>query len=239
MPQPRPSASKAPPKPKVTGPAAGAPPPGEVAHLEILAVNKAGLFLAHPPGQDLFLPWKDVKHEQRRQLKEGRKLLVFLTTDATGQAMASTRLGDFLCDEAEGFQEGDRVDLVIEDPTDIGIRVVVNHRYWGMIHHSDLFCTPVRGDVGEGYVKALRADHKLNISLSAPGYAKVDAITQEVLDALQRHGGFLAVNDKSDPEAIYALFGISKRVFKQTLGALYKSQRILIEANGIRLLDKP
>jgi len=208
---------------------------GDVASLKVVAVNKAGALLAWGLPHDLFLPWKEVKHEQRRLIKEGKKALVILFEDEDGRLAASTRLDDFLSDEAEEFQEGDKVSLVVGDPTDLGVRVVVNHRYWGMVHTSDIFGKLTRGETREGYIKALREDHKLNISLSAPGYAKVDAIAQGMLDVLKRRGGFLPVTDKSQPEAIYALFGISKKVFKQTLGALYKSRQIVIEAEGIRL----
>lgn len=209
---------------------------GEVAHLKILALNPAGALLAWGQPQDLLLPWKEVKHEQKHLIKEGKKVLVCLFTDEADRVVASTRLGEFLIDEAEGFQEGDRVDLVIEDPTDLGVRVVVNHRYWGMVHTSDIFAKLTRGERLTGYIKALRPDHKLNIALSAPGYAKVDAIAQGVLDVLKHRGGFLPVTDKSQPEAIYALFGISKKVFKQTLGALYKNRRIQMDADGIRIV---
>ncbi len=209
---------------------------GDVASLKIVAVNKAGAFLAWGPPQNLFLPWKEVKLEQKRLIREGQRILVILFMDEDGRMAASTRLEDFLSDEAEGFQEGDKVDLVIGDSTDLGVRVVVNHRYWGMVHNSDIFSKLTRGDTRTGYIKALRADQKLNIALSAPGYAKVDAIAQGVLDALKRGGGFLPMTDKSKPEEIYALFGISKKVFKQTLGALYKSRQIVLEAEGIRLV---
>jgi predicted RNA-binding protein (virulence factor B family) len=214
--------------------------PGEVAHLKVVAVNPAGAFLACGRPQDLFLPWKEVKHDQRHLMKVGRKLLVAVFTEEGGQLAASTRLDEFLSDEAEGFQAGDKVSLVIGDRTDLGVRVVVNHRYWGMVHDSDIFTKLTRGDTREGYIKALREDHKLNIALSAPGYAKVDDIAQGILDVLKHRGGFLPVTDKSQPEAIYALFGISKKVFKQTLGALYKSRRIVIAADGIRSVrDEP
>jgi hypothetical protein len=119
------------------------------------------------------------------------------------------------------------------------VRVIVNHRYWGMVHDSDLFGPVSRGETREGWVKAPRADRKLSLSLSAPGYAKVDAVAQALLDTLTRRGGFLPVTDKSAPEQIYALFGISKKVFKQTLGALYKARRIAMDADGIRLLKTP
>jgi hypothetical protein len=163
-------------------------------------------------------------------------VLVFLFADAAGHLAASTRLADFLVDEAEDLREGDQVTLVIGDRTDLGVRVIVNHRYWGMVHDSDLFGPVSRGETKAGWVKAPRADLKLSLALSAPGYAKVDAVAQALLDTLKRRGGFLPVTDKSAPEQIYTLFGISKKVFKQTLGALYKARRISIDADGIRLL---
>jgi hypothetical protein len=209
---------------------------GDVAHLKVVAVNHAGAFLAWGLPKDLLLPWKEVKHEQRQRIKVGQKVMVVLFTDGEGRMAASARVADFLSDEAEGFQEGDRVTLMIGDRTDLGVRVIVNHRYWGMVHSSDIFGKLTRGDTREGYVKALREDRKLNISLTAPGYAKIDAIAQGVLDVLKRRGGFLPVTDKSRPEEIAALFGISKKVFKQTLGALYKSRRVTLAADGIRLV---
>jgi predicted RNA-binding protein (virulence factor B family) len=210
---------------------------GEVAFLKVVSVNPAGAYLNWGLPKDLFMPWKEVRHEQRRLVKPGNKVLVYLFSDEVGHMAASTRLSDFLGDAAEGFQEGERVSLVIGDRTDLGVRVIVNHRYWGMVHDSDLFSQVSRGETREGYVKAPRADLKLSISLSAPGYAKVDAVAQALLDTLTRHGGFMAVTDKSAPEKIHALFGISKKVFKQTLGALYKQRRITIEAEGIRTVS--
>ncbi|HNX94965.1 MAG TPA: S1-like domain-containing RNA-binding protein [Holophaga sp.] len=212
---------------------------GEVANLKIVSTNRAGALLAWGLPSDLFLPWKEVKHELRSRIQEGQKVLVMLFADDDGWITASTRLNDFLSDEAEGFQEGDKVSLVIGDRTDIGVRVIVNHRFWGLIHESDIFGRLTRGEMRDGYIKALRMDHKLNIALTPPGYAKVDALSQRVLDALKRHGGFLPVTDKSTPEAIAERFGISKKAFKQTIGSLYKARRITIEAEGIRLAETP
>ncbi len=211
---------------------------GVVAHLKIAGVNREGASLVWGLPKHLPLPWTEVKVEQKVQIREGQRVLVIVFLDEAGQLIASTRLEEFLSDEAEEFQEGDKVSLVIADRTDIGVRVVVNNRYWGMVHDNDIFGELPRGECREGYIKALRADHKLNISLSPPGYAKIDAVAQNLLDVLKKRGGFLPVTDKSQPEAIYALFGISKKVFKQTLGALYKARRILIEADGIRMVDE-
>ncbi len=209
---------------------------GEVAQLKIATVNKTGAFLAWGLPQNLFLPWKEVKPEQKPLIQEGQPILVVLFLNEEGRVTASTRLEEFLGDETEEFKEGDKVSLVIADRTDLGVRVVVNHRYWGMVHASDIFSRVNRGETRDGYIKALRADHKLNVALSSPGYAKVDAIAQGVLTVLKRQGGFIPVTDKSRPEDIYTLFGISKKVFKQTLGALYKSRRIVLEEGGIRLV---
>jgi len=209
---------------------------GEVAHLKVVSVNPAGAYLDWGLPKHLFLPWKEARHEQRRLVKPDHKVLVFLFMDEQGRMAASMRLTDFLVDEAEGFREGDKVSLVIGDRTDLGVRVIVNHRYWGMVHEGDIFGRLSRGEVRDGWVKALRPDLKLSLSLSPPGYAKVDAATQDLLDALKRHGGFLALTDKSEPDQIYALLGMSKKVFKQTLGALYKARRISLENQGIRLL---
>jgi len=210
---------------------------GEVAYLKIVGGNREGAMLAWGPPQNLFMPWNEVKPEQKPQIQAGQKVLVILCADKDGRIIASTRLESHLSDEADEFAEGDKVSLVIADPTDIGVRVVVNHRYWGMVHQSDIFGTLSKGEVRDGYIKTLRVDRKLNIALQAPGFAKVDAISQKVLDLLKRRNGFLPLTDKSSPEDIYAQLGVSKKAFKQTIGTLYKGRRITIEADGIRLLE--
>lgn len=211
---------------------------GEVAYLKIVAVKDAGAFLDWGLPKDLLLPWREVRRDQKHLVVEGKKILVMLIQDEDGREAASARLNDFLTDEADGFWPGEKVSLLVADPTDLGMRVVVNHRHWGLIHQNEIFGTLRRGETREGYIKALRPDHKLNISLTAPGFAKADAISQDILQALERRGGFLAVTDKSDPQAIYDLFRVSKKAFKQALGTLYKNRQITIEDDGIRLARK-
>ena len=208
----------------------------EAACLKIVSVSDVGAFLDWGLPKDLLLPWSEVKWEQKRLVTVGRKILVCVFQAEDGRIAASARLDDFLEDEADGFQEGDRVSVLIADRTDLGLRVIVNHRYWGLVHSNEVFGTVPRGRRQDGYVKALRPDRRLNIALSAPGYAKVDTAAADLLQVLKRHGGAMAVSDKTPPEQIYALFGISKKVFKQTLGALYRDRRIAMDAAGIRLL---
>ena len=206
----------------------------EVACLKIVSVNDAGAFLHWGLPKDLLLPWNEVKREQKRLVVEGRKLVVCVFLAEDGRIAASSKLDDFLQDEAEGLKEGDEVTLMVADRTELGVRVIVNHRYWGLVHHNEVFATLHRGLVLTGYVKALRPDKKLSLSLSKPGYDKIDTVAQNMLAVLEKKGGFLAVTDKTAPDQIYTLFGISKKVFKQTLGALYKSGKITLEPTGIR-----
>ena len=211
----------------------------EAAYLKIVSVNDAGAFLNWGLPKDLLLPWSEVKREQKRLVVAGRSILVCVFQAEDGRIAASARLDDFLVDEADEFKEGDRVSLLIADRTDLGLRVIVNHRYWGVVHRNEVFGNVPRGRRQDGYVKALRPDRKLNITLSAPGYAKVDAAAQGILQVLRTHGGSMAVSDKTAPEEIHALFGVSKKVFKQTLGALYKARRILIDEAGIHAVKAP
>lgn len=208
---------------------------GDVAYLRIVSVKDAGAFLAWGQPKDLLLPWSEVKFEQKRRIVEGRKIMVCVFEAEDGRVAASARLDDFLRDEAEGYRAGDKVTVVVDEPTDLGLRVIVDNRFWGLVHASDLFGTLPRGHRQEGYVKTPRADGKLDIALSAPGYAKVESAAEKVLAVLARKGGSMKVGDKTPPEEIYALFGISKKVFKQTLGALYKSRRITLDDAGVHL----
>jgi len=210
---------------------------GDVAYLRIVSVKDAGAFLAWGQPKDLLLPWSEVKFEQKRRIAEGRRIMVCVFEAEDGRVAASARLDDFLRDEAEGYRAGDKVTVLVDEPTDLGLRVIVDHRYYGLVHKSDLFGSLPRGHRQDGWVKALRADGKLDIALSAPGYAKVESAAEKVLAVLARKGGHLKVGDRTPPEEIYALFGISKKVFKQTLGALYKGRKITMDDAGIHLAE--
>ena len=211
---------------------------GEVAYLKIVAVKDAGAFLDWGVPKDLLLPCPEVKREQKHLIVEGKRILVMVFQDEDGRVAASARLDEFLADEADDYSPGEKVTVLVADPTDIGMRVIVNHRHWGLVHNNEIFGTLNRGETREGYIKALRPDRRLNISLMAPGYAKVDAVSQGILKVLTSRGGFLAVTDKSDPETIYALFGVSKKAFKQALGTLYKNRQIELGEDGIRIPRK-
>jgi predicted RNA-binding protein (virulence factor B family) len=212
---------------------------GQVACLKIVRVNDAGAFLAWGLTKDLLLPWNEVPRGQKHSVAEGRWIVVAVFLAEDGRIAASARLDDFIKDEAEGLAQGDRVELLVAATSDLGLRVIVNHRYWGLVHRNEVFGARSRGQVLEGYVKMLRADGKLDIALGQPGRARIGTAAEAVLRALQKAGGYLEVTDKTSPEEIYSRFGVSKKTFKQTIGALYKSGEITLEVAGIRSVPKP
>lgn len=211
---------------------------GQVAWLRIVAENDAGFFLDWGLPKDLLLPRNEIPRELQNTLAPEKSVLVMVFQDRSGRLAASARLDDFIAREAGGFNEGEQVRVIIADRTDLGVRVVVNDRYWGLVHNNEIFGPLKTGEQREGWVKSLRSDRRLNISLTAPGPGKIDSVAQGILDRITANGGFMAVTDKSPPEAIYKLFGVSKKVFKQAIGSLYKHRLIVIEDAGLRLCRK-
>lgn len=210
---------------------------GQVAFLEIADLNDSGIFLKWGLPKDLLLPWNEVPREQKATLEPGRRVLVMIFADARERIAASARLADFLQPTSQAFTEGEKVRVLIGDRTDLGYRVIINHRVWGLLHTADIFGAVKKGEVRAAWIKALRADHKLSVSLAAAGHAaKVDSVGQGILDRLKKEGGFMAVGDKTAPEVIYRLFGVSKKAFKQAIGTLYKQRLIVLEDGGIRLV---
>ncbi|WP_108446155.1 CvfB family protein [Halomonas denitrificans] len=204
---------------------------GEVVYLEVVTVNETGAFLDWGHPRDLLLPFG----EQRFRPSVGRRVLVMIYEDQQGRPVASQRLDRFLADEAEGLAAGDEVALVIADQTDLGYKVVVDQRFWGLLYRDDVNRPLRRGQRLTGYVKRVRDDGRLDLSLLPPGPARLDVVGERVLKALRESGGYLPLGDKSDAGEIKARLGVSKNAFKQAIGRLYKQRRILLEPGGIRL----
>jgi len=135
-----------------------------------------------------------------------------------------------------GFQEGLSVGLVIGDRTDLGYKAVINDSQWGMLYHNEVFQPLRKGQRIKGFIKKLREDGKIDLCLQKPGHEKVDEVSEKIIDKLKTAGGFVSVTDKSPPEIIYGLFGVSKKTYKKAIGALYRKRRIVIENDGIKLL---
>nr|WP_298250108.1 S1-like domain-containing RNA-binding protein [uncultured Halomonas sp.] len=205
---------------------------GEVAYLEVVTVNDTGAFLDWGQPSDLLLPFG----EQRFRPSVGKRVLVRIYEDQQGRPVASQKLERFVADEAEGLAAGDEVILVVAEQTDLGLKAVVNHRFWGLLYRDDLTRPLRRGQRLTGYVKRFREDGRLDLSLLPPGAARLDVVGETVLKALRESGGYLPLGDKSDAAEVKARLGVSKNAFKQAIGRLYKRQLITLEPTGIRLV---
>lgn len=205
---------------------------GEVAYLEVVTVNETGAFLDWGHLKDLLLPYG----EQRFRPSVGKRVLVRIYEDQQGRPVASQKLDRFVVDEAEGLAAGDEVTLVIAEQTDLGFKAVVEHRCWGLLYRDDVTRPLRRGQRLTGYVKRLRDDGRLDLSLLPPGAARLDVVGEAVLKALRESGGYLPLGDKSDAAEIKARLGVSKNAFKQAIGRLYKQRLITLSPTGIRLV---
>ncbi len=205
---------------------------GDFALLEVVSVSSVGAFLYWGLMKDLFVPFR----EQKQKMEEGNSYVVYIFLDEqSGRLMGSAKVENFLDKTAPDFTEGQEVDLIIYTQTDIGYKAIINNTHTGVIFDTDVFRTLHRGEHTKGYIKKIREDLKIDLLLDKPGYEKVDEISKKILDKLKEENGFIPLSDKSPAEAIYDIFGISKKNYKKAIGALYKARMITLEENGIRL----
>jgi uncharacterized protein len=202
----------------------------EVAFLKVVSVNRIGAFLDWGLPKDLLVPFG----EQHLELDVGQSYLVKLFLDAQNRILATTKIDKLIAETGIYFKAGQKVALIIADKTDLGVKAIVNNAHWGMLYENELFQPVQKGQKLDGYIKRIREDSKIDLTLHQPGYGKVDELADKILAKLNDNGGFLPLSDKSPPESIYGTLGVSKKVFKQAIGALYKQKRIQIEKDGIR-----
>ena len=207
---------------------------GEFAYLKVKDLSSYGAFMEWGLSKDLFVPFK----EQRNRMEVGEKHLVRIYLDErTDRIAASSNLNKFIEDDKEGLEEAMKVTLLIAEKTDLGYKAIINYNCWGMLYHNEIFQEIQIGDVLEGYIKNIREDEKIDLSLQVQGYLQqIPVATQQVLDKLKEKEGFLPLTDKSSPEEIYACFKMSKKNFKKAIGKLYKERLIKLEKEGIRLI---
>ena len=167
---------------------------GEFAFMRVKSVNSTGAFLDWGLMKDLLVPFK----EQKMAMREGKWYLVYVHLDhLTGRIVASARVEKFLGNVPPEYESNQEVDLLVADDTEIGYKVIVNDLHWGMIYHNQVFQRLEKGERLKGYVKGVREDDKLDISLQPLGYQRVDGISQRILEALQMKDGYLPVQQKS------------------------------------------
>lgn len=165
--------------------------------------------------------------------------MVKVYLDNQGRPAGSTRIDHWIEDVAHGVAVGEKVDLLIAEQTELGFKAIINHQFWGLLYSNELYRRVRRGQALEGYVQRIRDDGKVDLTLNQPGFSesKIDTVARAIEVHLNENAGFLALNDKSPPRTIYAAFGVSKKVFKQAIGALYKARKITFESDGIKAAD--
>jgi predicted RNA-binding protein (virulence factor B family) len=206
---------------------------GDFALLTVKATGKFGAFLDWGLAKDLLVPFS----EQRAKMLEGKSYWVYVYLDLlTNRVAASAKLNKYLDNTPPEYKTGQEVDLIILEETDLGYKTIVNKEHNGMLYKNQVFCELEIGSKTKGYVNKVRKDDKIDLLLEKPGYEKVDTISQKILTELKNNHGFMAVSDKSSPEMIQAMFGISKKNFKKAIGGLYKKRLITFSSDGIKLL---
>jgi len=202
-----------------------------VAWLKVISIGSAGAFLDWGLTKDLLVPFS----EQDYELEENRYCLIKVYLDNQNRIAASTCLNHYISDEAHYLHEGDEVTLIIAGKTDLGFKAVVNNNFWGILYHNEVFQPLREGQKLKGYIKKIREDKKIDLSLNKAGHTHVKPVTEQILQRLKDNNGHLDLSDKSSPEAINAAFGVSKKVFKHAIGSLYKERLINLTKTSISL----
>lgn len=207
---------------------------GEIALMKVVAVTPQGAFLDWGLAKDLFVP----KSQQISFMRLGGDYLVKLYIDkVTGRVAATERLEPFLSNEELTVKENDEVSLLVYRRSELGFVVIINGVHTGLLYADEVFRDLKPGDVLQGFIRTIRPDNKIDVVAGKRGYKRVEDETTKVLRLLEDNGGYLPLNDKSDPEEIYRVLGMSKKTFKMTTGALYKQQKIIFTKTGIQLTD--
>lgn len=206
---------------------------GEFACLKVKDVAPIGAFLDWGLEKDLLLPFQ----EQTSPVQVGDWCVVYLKLDEkTERLIATAKLREHLLKSTDTLKKGDEVEVIIWEESHLGLKVIVNRTYEGLIFFDDLFQEVAQGDILQGYISIPRTDGKLNIRLGKPGHLNIEPNAQIVLDKLKLAGGSLPFSDKTEPEKIIETFKMSKKSFKKALGALYKQKLISILEGGISLV---
>lgn len=205
----------------------------QYASLKVVSVTSHGAFMDWGIEKDLFVPFK----EQRVKMEEGETHVVRICFDyKTSRLIGVTKLNEFLDKNVEGLNPGEEVNLHVFDHTELGYSVIINGSFRGLIYNNDVFEAISIGDEKTGYIKEIRADGKVDVSLRKEGVEAIDSDKQIVLDKLKASEvGELPINDRTSPEEIKQQFEMSKKAFKKAIGGLYKSGLIEILDSGIKL----
>lgn len=205
----------------------------DFALLRVSYVNNVGAFMNWGLEKDLFVPFR----EQARPMEQGKRYLVHMHIDEkSNRLVGSSKLNQFIKNENLDVSEGEEVDLIVSHFTDLGINVIINGKYKGLLYQSEVYDDLRLGDRIVGYVKTIRPDNKIDVTLQKPGFESIEPNAEKILDELRASRGFLRLTDDSHPEDIKTVLKMSKKSFKKAIGTLYKQRLIEIKEDGIYLV---
>ena len=207
---------------------------GEFAWLTVSWVNNYGAFLDWGLEKDLFVPFR----EQKMKMQKGHAYLVHLHIDPESyRIVASAKVERWLSQEIPPYRPGDQVEGLVWQKTDLGFKVIADNQYPGLIYDDEVFRELHSGDRVAAYVKQVRGDGKLDLALQRQGQQAVTDFSDILFQHIQDNGGVIPLGDKSQPEEIYAMFGVSKKVFKKAVGDLYKRHLITIQPEELHAVN--
>lgn len=206
---------------------------GDFVCLEAIRTRKDGALLDWGRPEPLFLP----VDEQAGEVAKGDWVVVYITTDdrVFERPMASMLLDDFFQRDTSELEANQQVEILIFDRGQLGYDAVINNKFRGILYHNEVFGEVEYGGVMTAYVKKVRDDGKVDLMGQLRGTRGTTDLGQVILEELKARGGFLPITDKSAPEEIYDLFGVSKKKYKMAVGRLFKHQDVIIEEDGVRL----
>lgn len=206
---------------------------GQFKLLKVAEVNEYGAFMDWGLEKHLLVPFR----EQRNKMQEGQWYVVYCYLDEkSDRLVASNKLDRFLSNDGLTIKVGDKVDLVVTRLTDLGWEVIINNRHKGLVYANETYKKVAIGDQLAGYIKHIREDNKVDVSLQPIGYKSLEPAADFIYKQLVAHNGFLPLHDKSDPEDIKRILQMSKKIFKKGIGTLYKDRKITIGTTGIQLI---
>ena len=205
---------------------------GEFACLEVAWINEYGAFLDWGLMKDLFVPFR----EQKMKMQKGRSYVVHAHVDEESyRIMASAKVERYLSKEKPDYQPGQEVEIMIWQRTDLGYKAIVENQYSGLIYQGEIFKSLEPGMKLTAYIRQVREDGKIDLTLQKDGQKKVEDFSEVLLQFIKDQDGHTSLNDKSAAEDIYEAFGVSKKTFKKAVGDLYKKRLVVLEEGGIRL----
>lgn len=205
---------------------------GQFASLKVVEINSIGIFLDWGLPKDLLMPYS----EEKRQMRAGEYCVVHVYLDRrTRRITATAKLDRYLDKTPANYRVGQQVDLLVVEESPMGFKAIINNQHWGLIHKNEVFKFLRSGKQEKGYIKEIRDDGKIALSLQPVGEGAASSLHEQILAKLKAADGVLPLNDKSDPQVISDMFGVSKGNFKKAIGALYKSGQIIIHDNRIEL----